>query len=251
MKTPKPASRRTAYHEAGHAAISILFRLPFRRVTINPNMTAGTDGHVSGGTIPEWICALADDGDIWENPSATSRAIDTISMLKAGHIAERHATKRPDYDGASGDRMQAYDWLVCLASEEPHEELLALDRWLDLLTARLVKRHWKAIEAVAQALIERQSLSGQEVRRIVAKHDPRMVPAEPMSREERQQARTEIAWRHTTLTREAIRAEIQSMPPSRERRLWQEVGRDIKAGRLVVEVVSTGPWKTDYRPRSR
>jgi hypothetical protein len=50
---------------------------------------------------------------------------------------------------------------------------IALDRWLEMRTARLVNIHWLVCDqAVAEALLTRRSLTGSEIRQVVDSSNP-------------------------------------------------------------------------------
>jgi hypothetical protein len=232
MKTRVHSNRATAYHEAGHAVIRLLVYLSLHRATIIPNVNGDSAGHVRGATIPAWIRTIAECGDIWEHPRLVPRALNEICALKAGHIAERCATGRANHAGASSDRNDAYLWLFLLTPEEARQEWLALDRWLEARTSRLVKEHWSAIQAVASALCERRSLTGTEVRRLVAESDPRVLPDRPLTRADRDHWRRVIAGFIASWSPEYLKAHLHSLPPG-ERRVWQQIQRDSNAKRRV------------------
>jgi hypothetical protein len=93
-----------------------------------------------------------------------------IMYALAGPEAERRFTGRRNNRGASKDDERA--WRVALQSEgyegDEGERARAFLKWLglktrDWLASRLV---WLQIEAVVAALLERQTLSGAEVRQV-------------------------------------------------------------------------------------
>ena len=225
MKKPNRVSREVAYHEAGHAVLHLILRLPLRQATIIPNQSKGSAGHVTGGTIPLWIRSIAHYGDAWEYPRALSRTLSEICALKAGHTAGRRATRRANWYGAKGDRLQAHDWIFLLVPERRLKEARALDNWLEARTTRLVKAHWKAIEGVAQELLQKRSLKGQEIRNIVQATAPAAVPEPSSSSSEHQQLVQHVALWQQGMSPAKIDAYITNLPPGEERRAWHQARR--------------------------
>ena len=219
-------SLATAYHEAGHAVMHLQLNLPLRGVSIIPNKRKESLGHVHGGSIPKWVITIAETGDAWEYPRVISRALSEICAFKAGRIAERLATKKTNHEGAEGDRRAAYEWLFVLAPELATHECTALDRWLELRTSRLVKKHWSTIKLVAEALSIRRSLTGAEVRQIVTSRDPR-ARAQVRSYSESQQREQELAFIVEVIRDtppKEVKAHIENLPPG-ERRIWLKARR--------------------------
>ena len=218
-------SLATAYHEAGHAVMHLQLGLPLRRASIIPNKQKGSLGHVHGGSISTWMVSLAEIDDAWEYPRIISRALREICASKAGHIAERRATKKTNHEGAEGDRSGASIWLFLLAPELATQECIALDRWLELRTTRLVKNHWSAIKLVAEALLTRRSLTGAEVRQIVASRDPLARAKVRYSKSQlREQAVLFFAELIRGMSPASVKAHIENLSPG-ERRLWQKARR--------------------------
>lgn len=106
-KHPTLSLRATAFHEAGHTVMQLQLGLPLRHASIIPNKRKGSLGHVHGGSIPRWMMSVTETGDAWEHPRIISRALCEICASKAGHIAERRATKKTNHEGAEGDRSGA------------------------------------------------------------------------------------------------------------------------------------------------
>jgi hypothetical protein len=66
--------------------------------------------------------------------------------------------------GAEGDYGHALDWASVIVAEDELEAHLA---WLAIRARDLVELWWPQIEVVAEALIERQRLSGPDTRRVI------------------------------------------------------------------------------------
>jgi len=148
---------RTAYHEAGHLVIGILFGFRCSSVSIRPDEARGSLGRVvpleerTGGqlaeisreTVERWVC-----------------------VLFAGYSAEvRFAPDARDAarEGARGDDEQAEGYLERAAMATGSIRSLLRAR-----TAALVEQHWAAIESVARALLKHEEFDSDEAERICA-----------------------------------------------------------------------------------
>jgi len=146
---------RTAYHEAGHLVIGMLFGFRCSSVSIRPDETRGSLGRVvplevHGGQVAveisrEWV-------ERW------------LFVLFAGYAAEvRFAPDARDAarEGARGDDEQADEHLERAGMANDSTRLLLRAR-----TAELVEQHWAAIESVARALLKHEEFDSDEARRI-------------------------------------------------------------------------------------
>ena len=157
---PTKAQRATAYHEAGHAVLSLLMRHHIRRVSIVPNDDEGTLGHCSSNGAPKWF-----KPDVGMGFRDEKWIESEVLILLAGTAAARHLTGRHNWRGSNRDIAAACD----LASYLYH------GRALKLFLAFMIERTrtavaspatWLQIEAVAEALLDRGTLSGREVRTV-------------------------------------------------------------------------------------
>src|SRR5688572_23828304 len=148
---------RTAYHEAGHLVIGMLFGIRCSSVSIRPDEMRGSLGRVvplgghagpsivdlSRGSIERWVC-----------------------VLFAGRAAEvRFAPDARDeaLESARGDDEQAEDHLerAGIANHSTRHLLRAR-------TADLVEEHWATIENVARALLKHEEFDAEQVERLVS-----------------------------------------------------------------------------------
>lgn len=135
----------------------------------------------------------------------------------------------------SQDRSIGYELAEKLCPDgEAAAEISALLRWLDIKCVKLLDRHWKAVEALAKRLLKEKTLSGREARETIRKASPYAYSERPMYKTEREQAERQIAGLLLSLDEEIIKNETAQIPPN-ERRLWQKVQRDIKAGLYVLK----------------
>ena len=170
-----PQDVQVAYHEAGHAVAHFLLRVPFEYVTIEPG--EDYDGRVSGPGVPR---RLREALDLRENTSAMRRfAEKSIMCLMAGSEAEaRAAGPRQGRPGEPSptvfvrdktDAGQAFD--IALRAVDEDEELEQAGAFVEWLRVRIKwllarPRHWAAVEAVAQVLLERRTLTARDARKI-------------------------------------------------------------------------------------
>lgn len=141
-------SRSTAIHEAGHAVVSILQRRRIKYATIEPGKD--TLGHVryAKARIP----GLA----------GPDKSLQDIVCSLAGRAAELEFGYRPRRVLWEADRLNAIEMALSLSSGDEAE----ISLWLKIGLARarrMARDRRAAIEAVAEALLARGTLSESEV----------------------------------------------------------------------------------------
>jgi hypothetical protein len=165
----------TAHHEAGHAVAAFYFDHSINYVTIKP----GKD--FAGRCIrpPGY-------GRNFEPESGAISARQYVTMLDnivisfAGHEAEAAHSGRQNWVGSRSDREKAAD-LALYISGGP-EDASALLRWRRITARGLVETRWTEITAVAAALLDRETLTGGEVREAIriGLGLPDLAPLEPL-----------------------------------------------------------------------
>jgi ATP-dependent Zn protease len=145
--------RSTAYHEAGHTVVAYRLGVKIEHVSIVPDHDSR--GHFAHGYL---FCARGHGSD----RANLERA---IKICLAGPLAQAQFHRRSyrrhgrhDYDCATG--LARY-----LAGSAGEREFL---RYQERQTKSLVEHLWNEIDAVAQALLERDHLSGTEVKGVIA-----------------------------------------------------------------------------------
>jgi ATP-dependent Zn protease len=151
-----PTLRATAIHEAGHAVVALHFGHVIHTITIK------RDGDILGSVTGPGLWGY--EGGAGERKSI---AKEQVIHSYAGLEAERLFFPEADADNAHNDELQAFDLLrVCpprgcriIGDEAYLARLEALRRE----ARRLVKRFRPQLEIVADALMERETLSGEQL----------------------------------------------------------------------------------------
>jgi len=177
----------TAFHEAGHAVAHTRLGIPFWEVSIFPDPSWGTLGHVSGP--PRWMERPARlDGTRFNRrlpfrelplrpkataprPSAGQIAAEREALVRlAGGWAERLVRTGRRFRGSEWDRSHALRVLAreCLTVPEARQYLRRLDR----RTAAFVRVNERVIRSVAFELLDRRLMSSRSVTRVVAWETP-------------------------------------------------------------------------------
>lgn len=152
---------RTAVHEAGHAVIGRVLGLECGKLTIVPDFREMTAGFaITDGQWKTWAA--------WEergkDRDLSSVYRGRIIMLMAGAEAEIVCTGRCG-GGDTDDRRE-----IGLTMEEvaiPNGDWERYERRLRAKTRALIRRHRRKIEHLAKALLERQTISGRNVDRLL------------------------------------------------------------------------------------
>ena len=160
-KPTSSALRATAYHEAGHALANDALGFKNRKVSIV------SDAESTGRVEPEVNLRPASltYGD--SSPARLGRWHNRIIVFLAGREAQRKFNPRSIRSYMSrSDLDKASKILERLHTE--NSEYLAARRYLETRTRNLIRRgvNWGKIEDLADALIEKRTLDGEQVRRI-------------------------------------------------------------------------------------
>jgi ATP-dependent Zn protease len=144
--------RSIAYHESGHTVIALTQGCLVQAVAITPH--AGEQ--LLGGA---WVVFSKD-----KIRAATQRTMVTLG----GSIAQ-HAACPGSARGDDVDMQIALDAAAYIASD-PRRFI----EMMQLRTRKLIDKHWRAVEAVAAALLDAGKLTGDEIDALFAR--PRRLP---------------------------------------------------------------------------
>jgi len=145
----------TAHHEAGHAVAAVIRRVHFRHVTIEAQDDAA--GHVA-----------------YLRPARGMKQMHARGMIAlAGEAAQRRFNPRSvrRHHGA-GDREAVLDYAID-KSNSAREAQALVNLW-QVQADNLVEMRWPVIARVATALLERRTLSYDDVQKL-------LIPAPPIA----------------------------------------------------------------------
>ena len=135
----------TAYHEAGHAVVAIAVGRAIQKVSIIPNKSRLGACEIKKGRFQpsnDWL-------------------EDEVLILFGGVAAEARHTGRYDWQGAGQDLRNVRRLTMSRAGDETRAE--KLERRLLAKTEHLLADEptWKAVEQIAAALLEKDTISGR------------------------------------------------------------------------------------------
>lgn len=174
--TPPPPDRRTiAFHEAGHFVVLLAVGRGDFAKFVQVNDAADRDG-VGGRSVADWVGLQTE---------TRGERRDCVAVCLAGAEAERLHSGAPllrvRIFGAIDDYETAYRMV------EPIYEGLPDDQQRTFVEGeiegtrqraeKLVRRHWPAVQAIAEALVERGRLSGLEACGLAFGADPNLAAA--------------------------------------------------------------------------
>ena len=156
----------TAYHEAGHAVAAFVLRLKIGRrgVTIVPDKERDMLGYVN-------ITAQLRERPDCATSARTRARIEAWVAHLAGDIAERKFSGRRRFGGHS-DLLQASDLLEYISTSV--EQFDARLRVASVGARDLIEDNWPSVQAVAEELLRKKTLSADEVAKLVL---PRLLAA--------------------------------------------------------------------------
>lgn len=148
MNTDKPSQEPcTAYHEAGHAVIALVFNRPVQKVSILPD-----ERRLGHCELRRGVTRASQD-----------RLEADILILLAGVVAEAIHSGTYNWVGAALD-LQSVRRLAVMRSGQGQADKLT--RRLLAKTKHLLEqeRNWNAVIQIAAELLEKKSISGRAAR---------------------------------------------------------------------------------------
>jgi hypothetical protein len=153
---------RTAFHESGHATIAVMMGVPFRRVTIVPD--AQFAGHVDLGKVkpPSLVDPFNEN---WDVKAARPYWAARICSALAGALAETLYTRCWEQQSDS-DEFAAWEIADCFYPPAKAARWINRLRFQTLESLRMPDVQ-AAVDAVAQELVKRKTLTGAKVHSLV------------------------------------------------------------------------------------
>ncbi|MFI5180946.1 MAG: hypothetical protein ACHQPI_06120 [Thermoanaerobaculia bacterium] len=147
------ALRATAFHEAGHAVMHVLAGHQLQLLSIKP----GQESHGGTKVVPQF--RVPSSGPV--SPQTVANVEAAVCILLAGWEAQqRAAPKSARGHGTVEDARKAVDLIDVLSGSS--EEVQAWIHLLEVRTRHRVAHYWRAVNSVATALLEKETLDGAE-----------------------------------------------------------------------------------------
>lgn len=158
--------RSVAVHEAGHALVACVVGVPIARVSVEPDrMSEGFEGYCNT-LIPKGF-------DPYRCSSQEILRRELVVAV-AGPLAEKLGTGGCDRVAAATDTQNTFRNAVLLVGGGPPGPIS--DSWSPAvewvrraqdLAETIIRKGWRALEALVVALLERGALDGEQVRQVV------------------------------------------------------------------------------------
>jgi ATP-dependent Zn protease len=151
----------TAYHEAGHVVIAAELQLPFRHATIVPDEDRGSLGHM--------LHELSDFAPDEVNDEQARQFFERHILCSwGGPIAEAFVAGRHNWRGARGDEESIKEMALKFCNGADLEAT-AYSNWLYIRAKTILVplATWRAVEGVANALLEHRQLEANQLIQIV------------------------------------------------------------------------------------
>lgn len=162
-RTSTQPRRSTAYHEAGHGVACIVQGHSVATLTIIPGKRSL--GHYVRPSVFGYVC------DTRRERRKIAREL--IIVCYAGWAAQKRFDPNANEGGSQLDYDQAFNLStefsvfprgISSIGDDAHDVFL---KKLRNESSRLVRKHWRAVEALAEELFERRTLNGDAIETIV------------------------------------------------------------------------------------
>lgn len=164
-----------AYHEAGHAVVAKCLGVAVRRATIIPE--DGSAGHVLHTRMSRKMSEAIEFADRFS--LSRLQAEKRVMVSLAGELAQRRFDPNSVHpDHGAGDRehiahiLERYAGCDSDGVIDMRKHYALLEEWTDQLLAQ----KWYLVQAVADALVERRTLSKQEIYDVILAADFQRFP---------------------------------------------------------------------------
>jgi ATP-dependent Zn protease len=157
-----------AYHEAGHAVLLAAIGCKVHKITIM--RYAGINGRVRAGTPLRGIR----NKEIG-SPATRLQAEGAIMISLAGALAQKRVLPR-SWRSWHSSTDDAYATILAQRFCTSVPETKAFLKWLEIRTQQRLDAHWKTVELIANALLERKRLSGKEFDELIRPRRCRLFP---------------------------------------------------------------------------
>jgi hypothetical protein len=153
----------TAYHEAGHAAVCIFYKINLTKVSIMTDCE-GYAGHIEGHK--------KDIGETIRNASRKKLSVpllEHIQMQIAGSKAAsmlRGVNKTLMSAGPDFDFVEKLYRKICIEKRLWGLEMLRLNEWLEVRTQKLLTLIWPAVVAIANELMIKGEITGKRAKHV-------------------------------------------------------------------------------------
>ncbi len=198
---PEDEKQRTAFHEAGHALVSVMLPGcdPVHKVSIIPR-GVGALGYVLsrpdddrytmtktqlecrikmalGGTIAEELVfqeiSTGASNDLQQVSNIARRMVKEFGMSRLGRIYFQEREAGPGFLGNGLGLDSGRDYSEKTACAIDNEVRTIIDEATEQVRT-ILRRHRPALDAVAGILIEKEVLDGEDLRKLIGSHPPLM-----------------------------------------------------------------------------
>jgi len=166
IQDPELFRRHTAYHESGHVIADLLYGFRFKFVTIKPDEFEGDDAGVCGNTK-----GRASDLAVVQLTGIVASA----KMIGCGPWENPHLFDDNSSDIATANNF-IDNWIEFLSKiygESSYKKKICDD--IKNKTELLVHQNWKSIEVIAGALLKQETLTYDDVIRILKEQCPDFI----------------------------------------------------------------------------
>lgn len=154
--SPSQPARATAYHEAGHAVMAFLKNRPVEKVTIAAAQFQTGGFRLGACKVQKGRLKAAQDA-----------VEDEVLIMLSGMVAESFVTGRYCEAGAAQDLLAVRRLLANRAPTDRQLQRVA-QRMLDKTEHTLLEAaNRKAVELIAEELMNRETISGRSVRHLM------------------------------------------------------------------------------------